>query len=486
MRGVLYLLLLAVLGSATSCGTPTVSIPAAAPVASVSKLDQVRAKYADAMRARPEKEQMRLAFRAAFGADDEIELGSRFTYQPAGLRWIGDLAVLIATGTDLGGCHGCPGRLSVTYLDPGFGDEFDPRVTWFDVAGGHESGFPPQWVIRDDLTGRPVLQSEYGGTWQGISPNFTTLVELGPDGPVTLARGIPYGCETYEYGNELRAISAEILPRPGGTSFVVNYAGTLAAAVTYRRMGNTFEKEPGSPENPDCDGLTYIEEADPRMPAWTEALRALPEARQLQLAHQAVYGVDGAVLEGSTTNTFIPVAIFWHDASDRYHEAATPEAVLIATSTMIPACHRCSGRVEVHYLKPAEHGFSLRESFRVSALQQSMWGDAPDWVLRYDLAEEPVLQVSGTYSGNGYYFRTADLIALGNRGPVSIVQNVLLACDNLGTSAGKTAPKAVTGEIEPLEKGRSFIVRYEGLQAATVVYNGHRLANASAPVPKCS
>lgn len=211
---------------------------------------------ADRLRAMPAPDLLKLAFRTAFKNDDSAALAvgdENFLFRPQSVTWIGDRAVLISAGrTD--DCHACSGTLAVHYLQP-VDAGFVVLGAWPKAAMGASFGAPPSWTLRSDIASNPVIQAEGGGTFQGYTCSVGQLVELTPNGPVTIADGLTLGYSNAGAaidGMPVRSFEGKIVAGEKDQSFTVAYQGAEKATVTYRHEGRTYRKAPGSPDISGC------------------------------------------------------------------------------------------------------------------------------------------------------------------------------------------------------------------------------------------
>lgn len=191
------------------------------------------------------REQLALAFRTAFGTDRRAALtirGSRVTFEPERLLWLGDQAVLISAGSNESDCHACAGTLGVHYLRAA-GDRFELTGSWPAAVEGWGYGAPPQqWSISHRFTRHPAILAEGHFMGQGIVCRSATLTVLGPDGPARSDR-IWTG-----YSNEGATDEAERIEDLNGAivdvrrdrSFQVRFTGTDRFTERYVRRGNRF------------------------------------------------------------------------------------------------------------------------------------------------------------------------------------------------------------------------------------------------------
>lgn len=128
----------------------------AAPSARAAAANQAAPVQAEAdVRTRPRSEQLAAAFEAAFGGRSPATRrvgGETIAYRPAGLRWVGDRAVLVSTGNNAQDCHACAGWIAIHYLAPQGGGL---RVTgeWLEGGGGGSWAARPNGAFRATSTG---------------------------------------------------------------------------------------------------------------------------------------------------------------------------------------------------------------------------------------------------------------------------------------------------------------------------------------------
>lgn len=198
------------------------------------------------------------AFWAVFGESPKNEAertvkGKKITFVPLTLiRLPGDVTALVSTGASDCDAHACAGLNSVHYLrrdKDSYG--YVKAGEWLDVGMGGTWGNPAaRWGVTDAITGTPVLYTEGGGTWQGYSCDAAVLTELGPKGPVEIAR-IPvyYSDASRDNGPTLRGA---ITAAEQGRSFTVTYAGSESFSERYVRGTDGLYKLEGKTRMKTC------------------------------------------------------------------------------------------------------------------------------------------------------------------------------------------------------------------------------------------
>ncbi|WP_129793309.1 hypothetical protein [Sphingosinicella sp. CPCC 101087] len=196
-------------------------------------------------------ERLAAARRAAFPdgpivQDDELEIvfpGSQLVDAPFG-------PVLVSEGQVRHPLRITPGRIAVHYLRPairGFAiAEAYPRA----IEGG-SFGQVAGWRVSDRFTEFPVIYTEEGGTWQGVTCAQAMLTELTPQGPQLIAT-VPLAYENSGAvvdGSEVRSIEGQILNVERGRSFDVVYDGSERFTDTYVYRGGRFVRTGSAPRD---------------------------------------------------------------------------------------------------------------------------------------------------------------------------------------------------------------------------------------------
>jgi len=192
-------------------------------------------------------EQLAAAFRVAFGKGGAVvlkrqgEMKENVKYTPGDLVNAPFGPVLLSPGEVVDAAHASSGKLAAIYLtrtDTGFtvAKKFVP------AAETGSNGQIADWSVNRSFGELPVVTVDGGGTWQGCTVSITTLLELTPDGPKTLAR-VPM---TYDNagaaadGKQPMQISGRIEKIVPGKSFDVVYFGSKDFTERYVRKGDTY------------------------------------------------------------------------------------------------------------------------------------------------------------------------------------------------------------------------------------------------------
>jgi hypothetical protein len=192
-------------------------------------------------------DQLADAFRIAFGKGGAVVLKKQGQMKENVRYTPGDLVnapfgpVLLSPGEVVDAAHASAGKLAVVYLtrsDSGFtvAKKFVP------AAETGSNGRIADWSVNRSFGELPVVTVDGGGTWQGCTVSVTTLLELTPDGPKTLA-SVPM---TYDNagavtdGQKPTQISGRIEKIVPGKSFDVVYFGSKDFTERYMRKGDTY------------------------------------------------------------------------------------------------------------------------------------------------------------------------------------------------------------------------------------------------------
>lgn len=198
------------------------------------------------------------AFWAVFGESLRNEAvrevkGQKITFVPLTLvKLPGDVTALVSTGASDCEAHACAGLNSVHYLRRARdGYDYVKAGEWLDVGVSGTWGNPAaRWGVSDAITGTPVLYTQAGGTWQGYSCDVAVLTELGPKGPVEIARvPIYYSDASRDNGPTLRGT---ISAAERGRSFTVSYAGSDGFSERYVRGTDGIYKLEGKTRMKTC------------------------------------------------------------------------------------------------------------------------------------------------------------------------------------------------------------------------------------------
>ncbi len=204
------------------------------------------------VRALPETEQLKLAFRTTYGKDGAAQVqeddAGVINVKPGQLLWIGDTAVLLSPGANESDCHACSGALAIAYLKPQ-GDGFAVTGKWPTLVRGSGWGAVPEWRVVDTFTENPAVYVESGDAAQGYSCGGASITELKPDGPVQSERvwlsssneGAVDETTGKTFGGEpLIRLEGKITDIVKGKSFAVQASGTAKFIERYEYRDGKF------------------------------------------------------------------------------------------------------------------------------------------------------------------------------------------------------------------------------------------------------
>ncbi|WP_066660481.1 MULTISPECIES: hypothetical protein [unclassified Sphingomonas] len=204
------------------------------------------------VRALPEAEQLKLAFRTTYGKDGAAQVqeddAGVINVKPGRLLWIGDVAVLLSPGANESDCHACSGALAIAYLKPQ-GDGFAVTGKWPTLVRGSGWGAVPEWRVVDTFTENPAVYVESGDAAQGYSCGGASITELKPDGPVQSERiwlsasneGAVDETTGKTFGGEpLIRLEGKIVDIVKGKSFAVQASGTAKFVERYDYRDGKF------------------------------------------------------------------------------------------------------------------------------------------------------------------------------------------------------------------------------------------------------
>lgn len=183
--------------------------------------------------------QLKAAIAAAPAGEPSLDYGDdrlvRTSFGPVLLRH--------ARVKDFG--HADTGTVAAYYLAPKDAG-FTLAKAYPEMIQSGSMGDFSEWYVSEKLAKYPVVGVEGGGTWQGCSVSFLTLVELTPQGPVTLA-DVPLsfddsGMTESGEGQHFEGKLTDIVPDRG---FTMRYSGTQPLAERYVRRGKQFVLEKG-------------------------------------------------------------------------------------------------------------------------------------------------------------------------------------------------------------------------------------------------
>lgn len=250
MKPSVLISLLAVLATIAACREPERSDTApsapAATVATPAAPSEVSVPPLDLNTPGIEGQAFRAAWDAPWPLHRKVSLDGAvrvLVYEEAGLVPLGgDRYALISSGALEDAGHVDAGALSIHYLKytPA---GFERTGAWPEFTWDGSFGNPPTWDARTDLTTDPAILTTGGGTWQGYSCQWSSLIELTPQAPISRTETIPTGYDSAGASEDPKAVqvmSATVLPDQKGRSFIVRYSGDRPASVTYGLQGERY------------------------------------------------------------------------------------------------------------------------------------------------------------------------------------------------------------------------------------------------------
>lgn len=181
------------------------------------------------------------AFKIAFGLQTPTQntVVNDMKYSVGKLVDVAGEKVLISIGSgDLPHANG--GIVRIDYFLPNNGSfEYMPKLNKAIESGSW--GQIGDWGVNYKLAENPVVFIEGGGTWQGTTCFFTTLVELTPNGANEVFNALTsYSNEgAVETGGD--NIEGKISNIQKGKSFDVIYTGTKNVTVHYEKRGVKYD-----------------------------------------------------------------------------------------------------------------------------------------------------------------------------------------------------------------------------------------------------
>lgn len=196
----------------------------------------------------PAEHKVNAAFRAAFGKPDSVVLKKQgplkedVKYTPGDLIQAPFGPVLLSPGEVQNAAHVNSGKLAIVYLkqtDKGY----DVVKKFVPATQTGSFGKIVDWSVSKSFGDNPVVSVNGGGNWQGRQCSTTTLVELTPEGPRTLA-SVPmtYDDSGAAAGKQATQITGRIDNIQTGKSFDVVYFGFGSKDFTekYVLKGDTY------------------------------------------------------------------------------------------------------------------------------------------------------------------------------------------------------------------------------------------------------
>ncbi len=184
------------------------------------------------------------AFQAAFGhaSPAAADIGDEHVvFSSARLIDTSFGPVLVSQGEVENASHASSGKIAVHYLSES-GGVFRVTKSFVPAVEAGSFGTLSQWSVSANLTGKPLIYTEGGGTWQGYTCAYAVLTELQPSGPKELASiPIAYDDSGARMDNEkAQSIEGKIDHIVQGKAFDVSYTGTQNFSDHYVRQGDAY------------------------------------------------------------------------------------------------------------------------------------------------------------------------------------------------------------------------------------------------------
>ena len=159
--------------------------------------------------------------------------------------------VLVSHGHVRDAAHVDAGTIAVHYLDAD-GAGFRVRKSFEKAAESGSFGDLAEWSVSDKFADQPVIYVEGGGTWQGYTCSYTSLVELLPEGPKEIAAFQSVYDDSGAVEDKPQSIRGKIATIRKGAEFTVKFEGTRSFAERYLWRGGKYQREGGESQIPTC------------------------------------------------------------------------------------------------------------------------------------------------------------------------------------------------------------------------------------------
>ena len=181
------------------------------------------------------------AFKMAFGLNTPSQntMLNDMKYSVGKLVDVGDEKVLVSIGSgDLPHANG--GIVRMDYFKPN-NDVFEYQPKLNKTVESGSFGQIGDWGVNYKLGTNPVVFIEGGGTWQGTTCSFTTLVELTPNGANEVFNALTSFSNDGAVESGGDNLEGKITNIQKGKSFDVVYTGTKNITVHYEKHGGKYE-----------------------------------------------------------------------------------------------------------------------------------------------------------------------------------------------------------------------------------------------------
>jgi hypothetical protein len=242
-----------------------------------------------------------------------------------------------------------------------------------------------------------------------------------------------------------------------GTLIVAVVAGLLLGRLVSGPAGDSRNLAEIPQENAAAD-VNLVQAPPP------PDIRTLAPAEQLARAFEAAFGARGAatlkvdVGEPAQTDGFAesvrytPGKLFWTSFGP----------ILVSEGSVTEASHASTGKIAVHYLKPAGDRFEVVRSWPTAVVTGSL-GRVARWSVSTRFSDLPVIVSEGGGTWQGYTCSWAKLTELRPAGPAELA-TVALTYDD-GGAVGEEAARAISGRIINVVRNVSFDVVYTGARS---------------------
>ena len=212
--------------------------------------------------------------------------------------------------------------------------------------------------------------------------------------------------------------------------------------------------------------------------------RAAHSKTELEAAFRAAFGKPSPVTIGTkdVAMTFTPAGLVDVDRSAGI-------LALVANGQNKDDCHACTGSLSVRYVKRTPAGFQPWGKADGYQFNGNGFGGPPQWKVRRDLEDNPVLAIETGFTGQGYTCAAQDLAELTPDGAVTRAYGVPVEYDDsgVGDEGGHRHITTLEGQVRPLVKGHRFEVVFHGTRSKRMLYErrGETYATRDKPPPTC-
>jgi hypothetical protein len=159
--------------------------------------------------------------------------------------------VLVSHGHVRDAAHVDAGTIAVHYLEAQ-GTGFRVRKSFPKAAESGSFGDLAEWSVSDKFLDVPVVYVEGGGTWQGYSCSYTSLVALEPEGPKEVASFQSLYSNGGAVEDNAQTFEGKIADIHKGQDFTVKFTGTRSFAERYIWRDGKYQRQSGESQVPTC------------------------------------------------------------------------------------------------------------------------------------------------------------------------------------------------------------------------------------------